>query len=120
MSLDVAIQMDPVDAIDINGDSTFAMALEAQARGHSLSFYEPRHLSMRDGRVYAKTKPITLRREMGNHVDIGEERVVDLDSHPSPSGMLMRYPKPRTVSIQSPASRSLEGSRRTCMSTVRV
>ncbi len=78
MSLDVAIQMDPVDAIDINGDSTFAMALEAQARGHSLSFYEPRHLSMRDGRVYAKTKPITLRREVGNHVDIGEERVVDL------------------------------------------
>lgn len=78
MSLDVAIQMDPVDAIDINGDSTFAMALEAQTRGHSLSFYEPRHLSMRDGRVYAKTKPITLRREVGNHVDIGEERVVDL------------------------------------------
>ncbi|AWZ02687.1 glutathione synthetase [Rhodobiaceae bacterium] len=78
MSLDVAIQMDPVDAIDINGDSTFAMALEAQARGYSLSFYEPRHLSMRDGRVYAKTKPITLRREVGNHVDIGEERVVDL------------------------------------------
>ena len=78
MSLDVAIQMDPVGAIDINGDSTFAMALEAQARGHSLSFYEPRHLSMRDGRVYAKTKPITLRREVGNHVDIGEQRVVDL------------------------------------------
>lgn len=78
MSLDVAIQMDPVDAIDINGDSTFAMALEAQTRGHSLSFYGPRHLSMRDGRVYAKTKPITLRREVGNHVDIGEERVVDL------------------------------------------
>ncbi len=78
MSLDVAIQMDPVDAIDINGDSTFAMALEAQARGHSLCYYEPRHLSMRDGRVYAKTKPITLRREVGNHVDIGEERVIDL------------------------------------------
>ncbi len=78
MSLDVAIQMDPVDAIDINGDSTFAMALEAQARGHSLCFYEPHHLSMRDGRVYAKTKPITLRREVGNHVDIGEERVIDL------------------------------------------
>lgn len=78
MSLDVAIQMDPVEAIDINGDSTFAMALEAQARGHSLSFYEPRHLSMRDGRVYAKTRPITLRREEGNHVDIGEERVANL------------------------------------------
>ncbi len=78
MSLDVAIQMDPVDAIDINGDSTFAMALEAQARGYTLRYYEPRHLSMRDGRVYAKTRPITLRREVGNHVDIGEEQVIDL------------------------------------------
>jgi len=78
MSLDVAIQMDPVSAIDINGDSTFAMALEAQTRGHKLSYYEPRHLSMRDGRVYAKAKPITLRREVGNHVDEGEGRIIDL------------------------------------------
>jgi glutathione synthase len=78
MSLDVVIQMDPVSAIDINGDSTFAMAMEAQARGHTLSYYEPRHLSMRDGRVYAKAKPITLRREVGNHVDEGEEHIVNL------------------------------------------
>ncbi len=78
MSLDVAIQMDPVSEIDINGDSTFAMAMEAQARGHKLSYYETRHLSMRDGRVYAKAKPITLRREVGNHVDEGEERAIDL------------------------------------------
>jgi len=80
MSLDVVIQMDPIGAIDIDGDSTFAMGLEAQARGHKLSYYEPRHLSMRDGRVYAKMKPITLRRELGNHVDEGEETTVDLAS----------------------------------------
>ena len=80
MSLDVVIQMDPIGAIDIDGDSTFAMGLEAQARGHKLSYYEPRHLSMRDGRVYAKMKPITLRRERGNHVDEGEEATVDLAS----------------------------------------
>ncbi|MEQ9146245.1 MAG: glutathione synthase [Parvibaculaceae bacterium] len=78
MSLDVAIQMDPIRAIDIKGDSTFALALEAQARGHRLSYYEPRHLSMRDGRVYAKARPIVLRREEGNHVDEGEEQTVDL------------------------------------------
>ena len=78
MSLDVAIQMDPIRAIDIKGDSTFALALEAQARGHRLSYYEPRHLSMRDGRVYAKARPIVLRREEGNHVDEGEEQTIDL------------------------------------------
>ncbi len=80
MSLDVVIQMDPVGAIDIEGDSTFALGLEAQARGHALSYYEPRHLSMRDGRVYARAKPITLRREQGNHVDEGEETMIDLAS----------------------------------------
>jgi glutathione synthase len=78
MSLNVTIQMDPIGAIDIDGDSTFAMALEAQKRGHALSYYEPRHLSMRDGRVYAKAKPITLRREYGNHVDEGAEEVIQL------------------------------------------
>lgn len=78
MSLNVTIQMDPIGAIDIDGDSTFAMALEAQKRGHTLSYYEPRHLSMRDGRVYAKVKPITLRRERGNHVDEGAEETIKL------------------------------------------
>jgi len=80
MSLNVTIQMDPIDAIDIEGDSTFAMALEAQNRGHTLSYFEPRHLSMRDGRVYAKAKPITLRREVGNHVDQGTQAVLELAS----------------------------------------
>lgn len=78
MSLTVAIQMDPVEDIDIEGDSSFAMGLEAEARGHTLSYYEPRHLSLLDNKVIAKVRPITLRRELGNHVDVGEPEAVDL------------------------------------------
>lgn len=76
--LRVAIQMDPIHTININGDTTFRLGLEAQARGHALFYYEPIHLSMRDGRVYAKVRPLTLRREHGNHFTLGEESVLDL------------------------------------------
>ncbi|MBO6543184.1 MAG: glutathione synthase [Alphaproteobacteria bacterium] len=82
MSLDVTIQMDPIRSIDIKGDSTFALGLEAQKRGHRLSYYEPRHLSMRDGDVYATVQSMALRREQGNHVDLGEPakiRLADTD-----------------------------------------
>ena len=78
MSLRVAIQMDPIAAIDIEADSTFALALEAQQRGHELLYYLPRHLSMRDGEVYAKAQKLTLRREHGNHHDLGDEGVLNL------------------------------------------
>ncbi|MEC8793954.1 MAG: glutathione synthase, partial [Pseudomonadota bacterium] len=54
MALRVAIQMDPIDSIDINGDSTFVLALEAQRRGHALFHYQPHHMSFRDGRVSAR------------------------------------------------------------------
>ncbi|MDE1172288.1 MAG: glutathione synthase [Parvibaculaceae bacterium] len=76
--LHVAIQMDPIQTININGDTTFRLGLEAQARGHTLSYYEPIHLSMRDGRVYAKVRPLSLRREHGNHFTLGEEATLDL------------------------------------------
>ena len=77
--LSVAIQMDPIHAININADSTFALGLEAQARGHELFYYEPHELSMRDGRVYAHMRPLTLRREVGNHSTLGssEKRWLD-------------------------------------------
>ncbi|MGK2741861.1 glutathione synthase [Tepidicaulis sp. LMO-SS28] len=78
MSLTVAIQMDPIAAIDINGDSTFALALEASARGHQLFYYEPKQLSMRDGRVYARMAPLTVKREKGNHFTLGEFAARDL------------------------------------------
>jgi len=78
MSLKVALQMDPVDSIDINGDSTFALGLEAQARGHKLSYYQVGDLSLRDGKVTAKGHDLELRREAGNHFTMGEQRVYDL------------------------------------------
>jgi len=78
MSLRVAIQMDPIDSIDIEGDSTFVLGLEAQKRGHTLFHYLPRDLTMVDGRVVAFARPMTLRRETGNHFDLGEGEWVDL------------------------------------------
>jgi glutathione synthase len=78
MSLAVAIQMDPIDSIDINADSTFALAMEAQARGHGLFHYLPRDLSLREGRVVATARPLTVRREVGNHFALGEADSIDL------------------------------------------
>ena len=78
MSLNVAIQMDPIDSIDIVGDSTFVLALEAQRRGHSLHYYLPQALTYRDGKVTARIQPLTVRREAGNHFDLGESEQVNL------------------------------------------
>ena len=78
MTLSVAIQMDPIHSIDINGDSTFALALEAQSRGHSLFYYLPQNLALRDGVVSARGHDLTVRREEGNHADLGTERQVNL------------------------------------------
>ncbi|MDP4892938.1 glutathione synthase [Cypionkella sp.] len=78
MSLKVALQMDPIGLVNIDGDSTYRIALEAQARGHSLFFYTPDKLAFVEGRVIARGFPITLRRELGNHVSYGDEVEVDL------------------------------------------
>ncbi len=78
MALKVAIQMDPIDAIDINADSSFRIAEEAQARGHELFFYTPDMLAYREGRVTAKGWPLTVRREQGNHFDLGSQAEADL------------------------------------------
>ena len=78
MSLAVAIQMDPIEAIDIQGDSTFVLALEAQRRGHGLFHYLPSALSLKDGRVYARMQPLELRREKGNHFTLGAPQMIDL------------------------------------------
>ena len=78
MSLAVAIQMDPIDSIDINADSTFALAMEAQARGHGLFHYLPRELSLREGRVVATVRALTVRREIGNHFSLGDAESIDL------------------------------------------
>jgi glutathione synthase len=78
MTLTVAIQMDPIEKIDINGDSTFALALEAQKRGHTLHYYGPRDLSWRDGKVTAMMRPLTVRNVKGDHFALGPAAVRDL------------------------------------------
>ncbi len=78
MSLAVAIQMDPIEGVDIDADSTFALALEGQARGHSLFHYLPRDLSLRDGRVVARARPLQVRRVAGDHFTLGESERLDL------------------------------------------
>ncbi len=78
MPLNVALQMDPIGAVNIQADSTFRIALEAQARGHKLFFYTPDKLAFVEGRVIARGWPIEVRREIGNHVSYGPETEVDL------------------------------------------
>ncbi|MPZ11960.1 MAG: glutathione synthase [Kiloniellaceae bacterium] len=78
MSLAVAIQMDPIEAVDIQGDSSFVLALEAQRRGHGLFHYLPSRLSLKDGRVYARMQPLEVRREKGNHFSLGAPQIMDL------------------------------------------
>ncbi len=78
MALKVAIQMDPIEPIDINADSSFRIAEEAQTRGHELFYYTPDQLSYRSGRVIARGWPLTVRREVGNHFSLGEKQDVDL------------------------------------------
>jgi glutathione synthase len=78
MTLTVAVQMDPIEKIRIAGDSTFALLLEAQARGHRLLYYTPDRLSMRDGRVTAQVQPIEVRDVEGDHFALGESERIDL------------------------------------------
>ncbi len=78
MALDVAIQMDAVESIDIDADSTFVLALEAQARGHRIFHYLPRHLSLVAGSVQARARPLEVRREPGNHASLGAPLTLDL------------------------------------------
>ncbi|WP_417807309.1 glutathione synthase [Thioclava sp.] len=78
MGLKVAIQMDPIEAVNIDADSTFRIAEEAQARGHELFYYTPDRLMYREGRILARGWPLEVRRERGNHFTLGEEVEVDL------------------------------------------
>src|SRR5713226_7162541 len=78
MGLAVAIQMDPIDTINIDADSTFALALEAQRRGHGLYHYLPQALTLRDGRLYASGRPLEVVRQHGNHHRFGAFEELDL------------------------------------------
>lgn len=78
MALKVAFQMDPIGDVNIDADSSFRIALEAQQRGHELFYYGPDMLAYDEGRVTARGHRMTLRREKGNHVDLGPIETVDL------------------------------------------
>ena len=78
MALKVAIQMDPIGAINIDADSTFRIALEAQARGHQLFYYTPDRLAYREGRIVARGWPLQVRPVRGDHFKLGAETEVDL------------------------------------------
>jgi glutathione synthase len=78
MALAVAIQMDPIETINIDADSTFVLALEAQARGHGLFHYLPQHLSLREGRLKARGRRLEVRREHGRHHAFGAWETLDL------------------------------------------
>jgi len=78
MSLRVAVQMDPLEKINIDGDSTFAIMLKAQELGHSLHYYAPEDLSFAEGRLWTMGYPVTVQRIAGGHYSFGEPRILDL------------------------------------------
>ena len=78
MPLTVAVQMDPIERIRVAGDSTFALLLEAQARGHELLYYTPDKLTLDGARVVATVQPLQVKDEQGDHARLGEARRIDL------------------------------------------
>ena len=74
----IAFQMDPIETVNINADSTFRIAEEAQARGHELFFYTPDHLAFQEGKVTARGQNFTVQRVQGQHADLSEMQEVDL------------------------------------------
>ena len=78
MRLNVAVQMDPIERINIRGDSTFALLLEAQARGHDIAYYTPDRLALRGGEVFAAVQPLAVRDSEGDHFKLGEPARVEL------------------------------------------
>jgi glutathione synthase len=118
MKLNVAVQMDPIARINIRGDSTFALMLEAQKRGHELSYYTPDQLSLRGEELVAPVQVVTVRDEPGNHFTLGEPRraplnafdVILLRQEPPfdiayiTSTHLLDWIHPKTLVVNDPAS----------------
>ncbi|MSO69529.1 MAG: glutathione synthase [Alphaproteobacteria bacterium] len=111
MSLAIAIQMDPMDSINIDGDSTFALALEATARGHLLYHYLPSALALREGRVVARAHPLEVRRVKGDHFTLGAPRVIELETF---DVILMRQDPPFDMAYIT-ATHLLEHVKRTTL-----
>jgi glutathione synthase len=77
--LTYAFVMDPVESIDIGGDTTFVLMLEAQRRGHRVLYLDPGQLGVEEGRPVARARPLTLRRELGRHAELGPPQRIVLD-----------------------------------------
>ena len=92
MALTVAVQMDPLDTIAIAGDSTFALMLAAQARGHRLFHYAAGDLNWADGRLWTRAHPVTVQRVEGDHFALGDP--VSLDLGTDADVVLMRQDPP--------------------------
>jgi glutathione synthase len=80
VALHIAVQMDPIERIKIAGDSTFALLLEAQKRGHAICYYTPDKLSLSEGKVFASVQKLAVRDETGNHFTLGEAARTDLSA----------------------------------------
>ncbi len=117
-SLKVAVQMDPIESINIDADSTFALMLEAQARGHALWHYHVRDLALSAGRVVARAQPVTVQRTRGAHWSFGADEELDLAAmdvvlmrQDPPFDMayitathILEHIHPRTLVVNDPAS----------------
>jgi glutathione synthase len=118
MSLKIAVQMDPIERINIKGDSTFALLLEAQARGHALSYYTPDRLALLDNRVFARVETLSVRDVAGDYFTLQDTRRVELTAfdvvllrqdppfdlaYVTTTHLLERI-HPRTLVINDPAS----------------
>ena len=75
----IAFQMDPIEDVDIDADSTFRLAEEAQSRGHDLYVYNPNSLTFNQGKIVAKVRSITLKRKIGDHVTFGDQEIKELN-----------------------------------------
>src|SRR5690606_16090698 len=80
MSLNVAVQMDPIANINVDGDSTFARLLEAKKRGPRLSYYTPDRLSLLGGDLFAPVQPLDVRDQIGDHFTLGKPEQTNLKS----------------------------------------
>src|ERR1700686_3661265 len=80
MHLNVAVQMDPIERINVRGDSTFALLLEAQRRAYSLSYFPPDRLVLADTKLSASVRPLVGRDVAGDHFTLGDPRFADLSS----------------------------------------
>src|SRR5690606_36631198 len=118
MTLNVAVQMDPIERINIRGDLTFALLLEAQKRGHALSYYTPDRLAQRGDRIFVAARPLAVRDREGDHFTLGEAKRTELTAfdvvllrqdppfdmaYITTTHMLERV-HPRTLVVNNPAS----------------